>query len=63
MVSDYFLEIANAHSITAGAIKKIVPNLMKKNNDVIHYRNLQRSLELGMKLKKIHRVLKFKQKD
>ena len=62
-LSDYCLEIANEHNITVGSVKKLVPNLMDKNSDAIHYRNLQQCLELGLKLKKIHRILKFKQKD
>ena len=40
-LSDYSLEIENAHNITTGTVKKLVPNLMNKNNYVIHYRNLQ----------------------
>ena len=39
-LSDYCLKIANAHNITTGTVKKLVPNLMNKNNYVIHYRNL-----------------------
>ena len=57
---DYSLETANADNNTTGTVKKLVPNLMNKNNYVIHYRNLPQCLELGMKLKKMHRVLKVK---
>ena len=60
-LSKYCLKIANAHNITTGTVKKL-PNLMKKYY-VIHYRNLQQCFELGMKFKKIHRTLKFKQSD
>ena len=62
-LSDFCLKIANVHNNTTGKVKNLVPNLMDKNNYVIHYRNLQQCLELGMKLKKIQRILKFKQKD
>ena len=62
-LSDYSLKIANAHNFTTVKAKKLVPNLMNKNNFVIHYRNLQQCLDLAMKFKKIHRILKFKQKD
>ena len=31
-LSDYCLKIANVHNITTGTVKKLVPNLMNKNN-------------------------------
>ena len=44
-------------------VKKLIPNLRNKNNYVIHYRNLIQCLRLGMKLKKIHRGIKFVESD
>ena len=60
-LTDYCLKIANEHNITTVIVKKLVPNLMNKNNYVIHYKNLQQCL--NKKLKKIHRIIKFKQSD
>ena len=61
-LSDYCLEIVNEHNITTGTNKKLVTNLMDKDKYVLHYRNLQQFLQLGLKFKKIHRILKSKQK-
>ena len=62
MQSKYCKEIADKYEIV-GDVKKIIPNLCNKTNYVVHYRNLQPYLSLGMKLPKIHRVLEFKQSD
>ncbi|KAK3795736.1 hypothetical protein RRG08_027294 [Elysia crispata] len=47
--------------VASAEVEKLVPNLRDKNHYVLHYRNLQLYLSLGMKLKKVHRALRFEQ--
>ena len=42
-------------------VEKLVPNLRHNARYVLHFRNLQLYLQLGMRLKNIHRALCFDQ--
>ena len=63
MLSTYCKNIADEYDINVGNVKKLIPNLNNKTKYVLHYRNLQLYLSLGMKLTKIHRAIQFKKSD
>ena len=63
MLSNYCSNISNKYDIKIRGVNKLVPNLGNTSNYVLHYRNLQLYLSLGMKLVNVHRISKFKQSD
>ena len=63
MLSKYCKRIADECKIKVGDVTKLIPNLNNKTKYVLYYRILQLYLSVGMKLIKIHRILKFKQSD
>ena len=63
ILSNYCSDIENKYGIKIGDANKFVPNLSNKSKYVLHYRYLQLYLLLGMKLTKVHRILKFIQSD
>ena len=61
MLSEYCKKIATKYKILIGQVNKLMPTLKDKKEYVLHYRNLQLYLDLGWKIKQVHRVLEFNQ--
>ena len=62
-MSNYCKTIAYEYKIKVGDAMKLIPNLGNKTSYVLHYRDIQLYLSLGVKLTKTHGVLEFKQFD
>ena len=61
MLSSYCESIREKFNINIGQVHKLIPTLNKKEKYVLHYRNLQLYTDLGLKVKKVYRVLEFNQ--
>ena len=61
MLSAYCKKIAEKYNISIGLVSKLIPTLRDKIEYILHYCNLQLYLDLSLKIKKVHRVLKFDQ--
>ena len=62
MLSPNCKSIKEEYKISSGNVKKLIPNLQDKENYILHEKNLELYLSLGLKLKKVHRALRFKEK-
>ena len=61
MLSEYCKKIQKKFNLSTGLVMKLIPTLSNKEKYVLHYRNLQLYLNLGLKLKKVHKALEFDQ--
>ena len=60
MLSDYQKELGKKLGVKYDS-EKLCLTLQDKTEYVLHYRNLKQYLDLGLKLKKVHKVLEFDQ--
>ena len=59
ILSDYQLKIVAGYNLSIGNVRKLAPNFFDKEKHLLHYKNLQLYLRLGLKIKKVYCVLEF----
>ena len=52
-----------AEKMMISKVEKLAPNLKNKKGYVVHIRALNQALKHGLKLKRVHRVIEFKQSN
>ena len=63
ILSEYQLKKTDHYNIRIGNVKKLLPNFCDQEKYKIDYENFKLYLRLGLKLKKIYRILEFNQSE
>ena len=62
MLPDYCKNIKDKFGLSVGKYKKLAPNLIDQTEYLVHYKNLEQYLGLGMTLTNVHRIIEFDKK-
>ena len=60
-LSDYKLEVKQRYNLPESKVNKLLQTMFDKSKYVLHYKLLQFYVRLGLRIKKVHRILKFTQ--
>ena len=55
--------LASERVMCKNNVEKLIPNLLNKEKYVLHYKNLSQCLDLGLRLTRIHRGIKFEESE
>ena len=55
------LGVQSWEDVKSSRCEKLVPNLANKQKYICHYRNLKQYIKYGILLKKVHKVISFRQ--
>ena len=61
MLSNFTNNLKTEKNITSDSVEKLICDLSDKKNYIMHYRNLQQAIKLGLKLENVNKVLQFRQ--
>ena len=62
-LSDYQIELKEPHNLPSSKVKKLLQTFLDKERYVVHYKLLKLYVQLGLVIKKVHRVLQFRQEN
>ena len=62
-MGEYQLNLKEQHNLPTSKVKKILQPFFDKERYVVHYKLIKLYIELGLVIKKLHRVLQFRQES